>query len=378
MNVLLLPAWYPELGQISGVFFHERAKALRALGIRMGVGICDVNFRQNLPWGFRYEEDQGIPVFRIRKKNWTPFWEQGVQKQKKKPLEKIYRAYVDRFGEPDLIHMDSARIAEAVLPLVRKTGLPFTYTEHYSKLLSANRDSYLYRMGQEAASKADHCFYISRFVKNRLNLPEEKSSYLPNSIDFSLFSLASQRTSVLFHFKALGSLRAIKGYDRLLRAFSLVHGKYPEARLTIGGNGPEWDSLHQIQKELRLEDAVTFAGAISPEEKQDFYQDADAFLCTSDLETFSVVLIEALASGIPVISTKCGGPEDFVNKENGLLAERSISDLARAMEQMIHNRAQYDASSIREAARAKFDQALVAQRQIAVWQSLLRRGEGKH
>lgn len=371
MRVLLLPSWYPEPGQVNGIFFHERALALQKQGVQIIVGVCDVSLRKQGAWGFSETVQDGIPILRMHCRNYTPFWERGMQRQKRKPLQQIYQKCVSQFGAPDLIHMDSARTAEAVLPLVQETKRPLTYTEHYSKILAAKKGSYLKRVAESASAKADHCFYISQFVKEQLQLPDDHSSYLPNSVDFSHFTLASKENHGIFHFKALGGLRKVKGYDRLLRAFAEVHQRHPATRLTIGGTGPEKDALLLLRESLQLQDSVHFSGEIAPHEKQNFYQDADAFICSSDLETFSVVLIEALASGLPVIATRCGGPEDFVTKENGILVERSAADLGKGMETMLQTNNDYDSKQIRDFAQAKFDQDSVAKEQIRIWETLL-------
>lgn len=68
-----------------------------------------------------------------------------------------------------------------------------------------------------------------------------------------------------------------------------------------------------------LHDIVMFHGILSPMEIVKVYEECDCFVLPSAGETFGVVYVEAMAAGLPVIATRCGGPEDFVNEDNGIL-----------------------------------------------------------
>ena len=102
----------------------------------------------------------------------------------------------------------------------------------------------------------------------------------------------------------------------LLHAFAALHG---EPRLIIFGDGPESGALRALCAELGLYSRVSFRGHCPREELAEAYAAADCFVLASRSETFGVAYIEAMAAGLPVIATRCGGPEDFVTEENGIL-----------------------------------------------------------
>ena len=90
-------------------------------------------------------------------------------------------------------------------------------------------------------------------------------------------------------------------------------------------------------------------GALSRVEVQKMMNRANCFVLSSDAETFGVVLIEALSQGTPVIATKCGGTEEIITEENGILVEKDhIGILADAMARMAKNIRNYDPERIRE------------------------------
>jgi len=89
-------------------------------------------------------------------------------------------------------------------------------------------------------------------------------------------------------------------------------------QLDIVGDGPERQPLEALARKLDIADRMIFHG-IQPKPKvADFMRAADLFIVPSLTETFSVVAAEALASGLPVLTTRCGGPEEFVDQRNGL------------------------------------------------------------
>lgn len=372
MNILIIASWYPSPeSPLNGVFFQERARALVRHGCEVNVVVADVRLRMGCKRGGITETcSHGVTEYRYLKRNLTPFWEEGIARQQVPMIREMYKRICAKSGKPDVIHLESAKSAMAAVALARSEGIPLTYTEHNSGILNCKPGSFRERLMKLAVDNAAHTFLISTAVKHKVNPPVDKCSFLPNAVDFSQFTIAEPREP--FTFCALGSLREIKGYDILLHAFHQVRRNYPTSRLVIGGNGEEWENLHILCDELSLTPYVEFRGSVPLDGRNDFYHNASAFVCSSHTETFSIVTVEALACGIPVIATKCGGPEDIINATNGILVEKNdVSALAEGMIHVIENREAYSASGIREAAYSRYGEDPVVERQIASLRSLI-------
>ena len=108
----------------------------------------------------------------------------------------------------------------------------------------------------------------------------------------------------------------------LIRAFSKAFKDQPKVNLTIVGDGPEYNNLNNLIKTLKMEKQISLYGSANREEVKMLLQKSDAFVFSSQYETFGVVLIEAMACGLPVVATKCGGPESIIDSDKvGLLSE---------------------------------------------------------
>jgi glycosyltransferase involved in cell wall biosynthesis len=127
---------------------------------------------------------------------------------------------------------------------------------------------------------------------------------------------------------------AEKDHFTLLRAFALVAAEIPGAELQIAGDGPLRDQLVEFTKELNLANRVTFVGAL-PHTAQ-FFSQLDIFVLSSLNEGLPLALLEAMAAGLPVVSTRAGGVEEAAHEgQNAYLATVGDSnDLAQAMIRM--------------------------------------------
>jgi len=141
---------------------------------------------------------------------------------------------------------------------------------------------------------------------------------------------------------SVGRLIDWKGTIYLINAMPDVIRKYPDTQLLIAGSGPEHDSLSQRVRELGLENNVTFLGIISNEELSSYYHSADVFVLPSinkdgKTEALGVVLLEAMASGCPVIGSNVGGiPDIIVDGESGFLVpEQNPHVLAERIVQLL-------------------------------------------
>ena len=169
-----------------------------------------------------------------------------------------------------------------------------------------------------------------------------------------------------------GRLIEKKGLPVTLRAFAVFLRKYPNAMLTIAGEGPLLDELQKLARELNIERRVSFTGFISQEQLRDIYYRSHIFVHPSqtghdgNVDGIPNSMLEAVASGLPVFATEHGGiPEAVENGLSGVLVpERDHEGLARALVNAAKDPAFVSqiARSGAEAVRKNFDLQLQAQR----------------
>lgn len=142
---------------------------------------------------------------------------------------------------------------------------------------------------------------------------------VPNIIDLSRFSPAPVRDfDDAPHLIVTRNLEPIYDIPTAVRAFARIRQVLPRARLTVAGTGPELGRLQALTRELGIEDAVRFAGRIDNADIPALYASADCMLNPSTVDNMPISILEAFASGVPVVSTDAGGIPDMV--EDGVSA----------------------------------------------------------
>jgi glycosyltransferase involved in cell wall biosynthesis len=142
---------------------------------------------------------------------------------------------------------------------------------------------------------------------------------------------------------------------------SLVKSEQVKFQCTIVGDSNERVEFENLAIEFNLYNEVKFVGTKTPTELITIYAESDFFLLTSNFETFGVVLIEALACGLPIVATNVGAVPEIVNSTNGLLAQSNNSnDIAEKIVMMIQNKNNYAKLSLSESVKEKYSPMQIA------------------
>lgn len=123
-------------------------------------------------------------------------------------------------------------------------------------------------------------------------------------------------------FGAVGNIRRSKDYPMLIRAFAEVSRDLPDAHLLIAGHGdgPLLADLESLRRSLRLEGKVHLLGF--REDVEHVLSTLDVYVLSSSDEGFSLALVQAMAAGLPIVATRCGGPEEIVGDSGGAVLVR--------------------------------------------------------
>ena len=135
-----------------------------------------------------------------------------------------------------------------------------------------------------------------------------------------------------------------------------------KAYLCIIGNGSEYQNLQDLINNVLLQEKIHLLGYKSPEEISNLLSDSDCYVLSSKSETFCIACIEAMAKGLPVIATDCGGPKEYINEETGVFVPIDDEDaLANAMDRMVLDGKKYNKGRIRNYCREHFSEDVIVE-----------------
>ena len=250
-----------------------------------------------------------------------------------KAVLKLFQS-LDQFA-PDVIHTHMyACVYAALWPKVRRT--PFLHTFHtlpeventrfvrrvLTKFLVSRRI-----MTPVAISESNR-----RMVADYYHVPMERVPVVHNPVDVKRFASGVKDSDGVFRFITAGRFSPEKNHQMMYRAFAAFLERGHNARLLMLGRGEEEASLKALAEELGISSRIDYAGYV--ENVEDYLKSADVFLLSSHYEAQPLCVLEAMAAGLPVISTDVGGVIDIVT-DNGILIESDDADaMAEAMERL--------------------------------------------
>lgn len=261
------------------------------------------------------------------------------------------RKYLQK-RKPDVLYsmMKEINIVATVAHQLSGVDTRLVISEHNTPTASADgwKDHFILRLASLVYPYADCIVAVSHGVRNDLlnitSLPDDKVVVIHNPIDVK--SVRKQATESVDHkwlsdpsvpvVMSAGRHVPQKGFDTLLHAFSRLTNS--NIRLVLLGEGDETEFLHQLANELGIEERVDFPGFVDNPFK--YIANANLFVLSSWYEGFGNVLIEAMATGCPVVSTDCpSGPNEIL--EGGtygpLVPVKNPVALTRAMENTLQN-----------------------------------------
>ncbi len=283
------------------------------------------------------------------------------------------RSYVACYGVPDVIHAHGSMWGGyAAMLCARELRRPYIVTEDADSILTLDISRGDRRRVVEVYRHAKRVIAVSDALKASIDCIAGApiAEVVPDTVDSTYFHLPpAPRQSRPFVFLTVSDLSPSKRVDLSIRAFARLHASEPHTRLVIVGSGKESSRLRELTHTLGVPDVIEFTGAIPRAAARRRMWDANALVLSSDFETFGVALIEALSTGLPVIATRCGGPEEIVTPDLGALVEcNDGAGLARAMGEIL--RRDFDAAELRFNVTRRFGCAEVSRRLCEIWQQV--------
>lgn len=356
---------------INGLFQFDQAKAISDSGKRVVFLALDLrSIRRWRKWGLNKFSKNGIDVYEYNLPlgGFKPLIKYAVQDY---AFRCSIKTIVKELGHPSCVHIHCCQQAISVSDYCLANSIPYIITEHITPL---NESEAIEKRKKETLERAKQLICVSNaLAKDMKNTYGVDSVVIPNIVDLTEFKYTPKQKTDTFKFLSAASVNYGKGFDVLIKAYAkfledvkgLSTTDYKDTHLTIMGDGPELANIKELANSLGVSDKITFTGSYI---RSDFAKElakSNCFVLPSRSETFGIVYIEALATGTPVIATRCGGPEDFVNDENGMLVD--VNDyvfFALAMQKMISITGFLEMKKSAEKCKKKFSSEIVAEQII--------------
>tara|TARA_B100000686_G_C16805418_1_gene989811 strand:+ start:3747 stop:4673 length:927 start_codon:yes stop_codon:yes gene_type:complete len=285
---------------------------------------------------------------------------------------------------PDVLHAHYAYPdGYAAVQLARRVDIPVVVTVHghdLKDLAVSNRR--LRNQVRDALQGANAVIAVSEELGERargLGVPAERIHVIPNGADCEQFAAQPLRKRICDEWNLLfvGRFDPAKGIGVLIAATAELRrlGKQVRVRFVGGSASTGKSDFFQRQAiELGIDEFVEFDDEVPSSAMPEVMGGADLFVLPSFSEGMPTVMIEALAAGLPVVVTRCGGPTEVVNDRLGRLVEiGSVEDLCSAIADSIDQYENFDRNEIRNQAREQFDYKQIAQRIAQVYESVVAR-----
>ncbi len=391
-KILFLASWFPNrTSKVLGIFIKRKALAVSA---RCDVAVLYVTADASLKdkkFEIDCRDEAGLLITRV----YFKYIGNGIIKKIFYNLSFVTAHYLgwikikQVWGKPDLIHVnviDRAGYIALLLKYFKK--IRYVITEHSTPDIN-------YLRGITNKTKVPLKFLKRLVIKNSefMNVDSNASLEYYEKVGFKgNFGVIKNVVEIKPEFLVkkdrinkdnikravhISILNERKNVTDIIRAFDHICNKLNRKNIEfhIIGEGEQKEELESLATELgMLNKNIFFHGFVDEKSKLEILTGSDFHILNSDEEGFSVVTAESILYGIPVIATKCGGPEDFVPKEVGILIERrNLQQLIDAIVYMMDKSQNYDPAVLQDYGKKNFSPEVISENTYSVYQNILTR-----
>lgn len=189
---------------------------------------------------------------------------------------------------------------------------------------------------------------LKKSVLEMTSFHEDRITVLPNPLNSIFDGYRNRKDINSFRFICVSTINAeSKGIRTLIEAFCTAFPESDSVELVILGDGKDYSDMKKLIDSKGRRKQISMPGRVSREIVKEYLCQSDVFVLASKYETFGIAYIEALASGLPVITQSNGGSDQIITEENGiLLAEGTVDTYSNAMRNIRRNINRYNKKAI--------------------------------
>ncbi len=381
LHVLVVSTWYPHRNdKLLGIYHKHFCEALSKAGVKVNMLHID-RMGISLFWKYPFIKKS----YQVEEKGYTTYFKRMLNLRRlsfdlqtrlyAKRLVKLYREYEKIHGKPDVIHGQvTVPGGYAACVLGEEIGVPVVITEHasyFQRFMSGREGKFAQYAMDHAAVHTSVGNYMQKIYREEFG---RVSEILPNIIDTSVYQRPRVSRGEKLRFASVCALRETKRIDMAVRALKILKDKglLPDFEYTVVGDGHYAGVFKTATTEMQMNDCVKFVGRKTTEEIAEILSATDIFLVPCSIETFCIPAVEALASGVPVVSTRCCGPEGFLTPECSEFSDvDDVEGFADAIFRMYRRLDDIDESAVRQVAK-QFDSDVIADRAISIYKRVIK------
>ena len=362
---------YPQWG----CFEKDQAEALVALGHKVVVASVDsrvvwswrkIGITRNDKNGIVFYNSFLIPgaltgLFGLKFNLFIKQWQ----------MQRIYKRLVKEQGKPDIICGHFSFSTCNAVPIAIDNHIPLIGIEHNAIFNEDKLSPHTYFTSNYAYQHTQQIIAVSKNLQSRIKYHLGKESVVVHNTVGKEFLEApeAEAPDKLIKFVAVGNLIFRKGYDLLIQAFTDLDLPHDSWVLNIIGDGEEEETLQHHINTANLQNNIFLLGKKNKKEIVNFLTSSHVFMMPSRNENFSVAILEALACGLPIVASDCGGVRDCINDSNGIIFP--IDNV----EELKNRDICFDNQSIATQCKENFAPKVIAQKLINVFKQTIEQYE---
>ena len=375
LKVLFVTRSYPDQNNpVKGIFIREQASAISSYVDLMVLAASSAASPIKGLYSACYETEDDFNILRLQ--------------YRKLPIPKIsylfyffgvlyaFRKLIRGGFSPDIIHAHFYEAGLLAVLIGKLYKIPTIITEHYSGFPRKTVRRFGKQKARFALNKADLIITVSKALRKSIQSYGIQNCFkvVPNVVSTDLFSpKTKEEKHNCKRLLLVARLKPIKGIPYLLKSLSNLAKERNDFFLDIIGDGPKREEYERFAFKLRIDKMVKFHGIKIKEEVAQFMRKADFLILSSIWESSPCVLIESIASGLPVVATKVGGIPEIINKKSGILVPpRNVKALTDAINYMLNHCNEYSKSDIALYAKEKFSYEVIAKTLFNIYKRVLK------
>lgn len=394
MRIRFVSPWYPDYARVhSGIFVAKQVAAIRRGGHEVTVDVPQIFPAPAGPIPLAVTNAMRALAAKSREAMFasvdgvtyvpTPVPSRGGPMGRARAMSDSLSMIAEiRHEAPDVIH---AHLGIPTAWAVSQTdhNVPLVVTEHQSTLGAVFAEPPAARAYSEVVSRADAFICVSEHLRDQIvdaigDWARERIQVVPNIVDLTEIPFQERSRPEFSSWIYVGGLMAHKGIQTLLRVFAEYHARYDhDARLTVVGDGPLRGWIEEFATVRGFSDSVRLAGSVPHDQLGGYLARADVMVHLSPAETFGIAPLEAIGSGLPVVSLRNAGAVNTwgdIEQQCGLLVpmEASPAEIADAISNLGRSTARLDPEMGRQAIVDRYSPGVVAAQLIEIYSGVLR------